>query len=72
MTSTESFGVIVADKPHPLEDPCVELPPSHVVDVDAEGQAGKDVQAGKEYPEHEVALQDSNGADENDECLPNN
>jgi hypothetical protein len=43
MTSTESFGVIVADKPHPLEDPCVELPPSHVVDVDAEGQAGKDV-----------------------------
>ena len=71
MTSNESFCVVVANEPHPFEDAGVESPASHIVDVDAEDEAGEDVETGEEDPKPEVALQDPDGAHKDDESLLN-
>ena len=69
VAAAECPGIVVADEPHSLEDAAVQLPPTQVVDVDAQDQTGGDVQTGEEDPEDEVPLQNTDGAHQNDECL---
>ena len=63
----EGARVVAAHEEDPLEDACIEPPSAHVVDLDAEEEAGGHVESHEENPEVGVAVQDADHADKDDE-----
>ena len=50
-----------------IDHPLFSILPAHVVDLDAEEEAGGDVEGDEEHPEIGVAVEDADHADKNDE-----